>query len=323
MTTRFKQIFIALLFALVFAGLTLVAASAQGPTPPPTSPTDNKNDCAQCHTDFVMSWQIGAHGQATIDPVFVEEWKKQGNPSACLGCHVTGYNPATASWKADGVTCEACHTDTGGDHPKTPMSVDTTPKLCGSCHTDTRFGWSEWQGSTHYQSGMACTNCHDPHSASIKIASGQTFHDASQLCVTCHKDMSADSSHSVHLQNGVTCADCHISQIKTELGTHTVPDHSFKATLDRCTSCHKDQMHASGTTTGTNGTTGNTGTTSNASPELNQASVLPEPTAVSPLGYAGIAALIGLAIGMLLAPWLERWYRLALQKADEVQHDGK
>lgn len=313
MLSRFKQLLTALLFALSFAGVTLIVASAQEGTPPPV---ENKSACAQCHTDFQMTWEIGAHGQATTDPVFVEEWKKQGNPSACLTCHVTGYDPATATWKADGVTCEACHKDTSGQHPKTPMSVDQSPKLCGNCHTDTRFGWQEWEGSTHYQNGMDCTNCHDPHSASVKIASGQITDDASQLCITCHKDMSEVSSHGIHMQNGVTCVDCHISQMDTQLAAHTVPDHSFKATLDRCTDCHKEQMHSSGNAVGVDETT-------HTPPELNQASLLPEPTAVNPIGYAGIAALIGLAIGMLLAPWLERWYRFALQKADEVQHDGK
>jgi hypothetical protein len=52
-------------------------------------------------------------------------------------------------------------------------------------------------------------------------------------------------------------------------------------------------------------------------------SIVPEPTPVSPLGYAGLAVLIGLAAGMVLAPWLERWYRVAMQKDEEVKHDEK
>jgi hypothetical protein len=34
---------------------------------------------------------------------------------------------------------------------------------------------------------------------------------------------------------------------------------------------------------------------------------------VSPLGYSVLAALIGLAAGMVLAPWLERVYRAVVK----------
>ena len=36
--------------------------------------------------------------------------------------------------------------------------------------------------------------------------------------------------------------------------------------------------------------------------------VTSEPSPVSPVGYAGLAGLVGLAAGMVLAPWLERFY---------------
>jgi hypothetical protein len=51
--------------------------------------------------------------------------------------------------------------------------------------------------------------------------------------------------------------------------------------------------------------------------------VSPEPAPVSLLGYAGLTALIGVAAGMLLAPWLERGYQLVLKKSAEVRHDSK
>jgi hypothetical protein len=34
--------------------------------------------------------------------------------------------------------------------------------------------------------------------------------------------------------------------------------------------------------------------------------VASEPQSVSPLGFAGLAGLVGLAAGMVLSPWLER-----------------
>src|SRR4030065_542042 len=65
------------------------------------------------------------------------------------------------------VTCNSCHGEDTADHPKSPMPVDRSPDLCGRCHSDTRFGWQDWQGSTHYQRGKKCTTCHDAERASL------------------------------------------------------------------------------------------------------------------------------------------------------------
>jgi len=88
MSSRIERLLIAVMFALLAAGLTLVIASAQGETPP--AGQTSSNDCAVCHTEFEMTWQNGAHGKAGSEPIFVEEWTKQGKPGACLVCHTTG-----------------------------------------------------------------------------------------------------------------------------------------------------------------------------------------------------------------------------------------
>jgi hypothetical protein len=36
---------------------------------------------------------------------------------------------------------------------------------------------------------------------------------------------------------------------------------------------------------------------------------MPEPKPVSPFGFAVLAGMIGLAVGMVLSPWLEKIYR--------------
>ena len=108
MFSRFERFIIALMVALLFAGLTLIFAQArQAASRPAQDPLGEP--CAKCHTEFVTTWESGSHGTAGSDPVFVDSWAAQGKPGACLVCHVTGYDPATATWKADGVTCEACH----------------------------------------------------------------------------------------------------------------------------------------------------------------------------------------------------------------------
>jgi predicted CXXCH cytochrome family protein len=199
------------------------------------------------------------------------------------------------------------------DHPKSPMPVDASPQLCARCHSDTRFDWQDWQGSTHYQRGMNCTTCHDPHSASLKITrslnGGTAYNDASQLCVNCHKDVSMKFPYSVHQKQGVTCIDCHVTHTeKAPADAHSVPDHSFKANLDSCNACHAEQMHTSAKSAGGSSPAA---LTSPEKPQIQQSGLSAIPTPVSPLGYAGLAALVGLAAGMVMAPWLEKLYRRA------------
>ena len=309
-----ERLLIAIMFALLAAGITLVVANALSTDGQPAA--QFSSNCAACHTEYEMIWESGAHGQAGDDPVFLAEWTNQGKPGACLVCHTTGYDPATATYAASGVTCEACHGPANEDHPKEPMPVDRSPDLCGRCHSDTRFGWQDWTVSTHYQRGMDCATCHDPHSASLKkvsaeLSGGSPTDEVSQLCINCHKEYSMEFSYTSHHQQGVSCVDCHVKHIENdERAAHTVPDHSFNASLQSCNTCHSGQMHSPTEAINGNGTSVPL-QISEANIQL--ASVTPEPAPVSPVGFSVMAGLIGLAGGMVLAPWLERWYRRAVK----------
>ena len=320
MTSRIERFLIAVMFALLAAGVTLIVASAQEGNAPASQ--GFTQDCAVCHTEFQMSWQSGAHGTAGSDPVFLDEWTKQGKPGACLVCHTTGYDPATATYEADGVTCEACHGEASSDHPKSPMPIDRSTDLCGRCHSDTRFGWQDWKVSTHYQRGMDCTTCHDPHSAALKKISGsdetgETVDQVSALCINCHQEHSMDFPYTSHNQQGVSCVDCHVNHLEdTDPTAHTVPDHSFNASLKSCNTCHAEQMHS---------TTEAVGGTSAPLPvpqmqEAGLAPVTPAPEPVSPIGFSALAGLLGLAGGMVLAPWLERWYQRMVKHNPEDEN---
>ena len=324
MTSRIERFLIAIMFALLAAGVTMIVASAQEGVPPSGQDAGNTTDCAVCHTEFQMTWENGAHGKAGSDPIFLDQWTTQGKPGACLVCHTTGYDPATATYKADGVTCEACHGPAPADHPKSPMPVDRTTDLCGRCHSDTRFGWQDWKVSTHYQRGMDCATCHDPHSASLKKVSGPrgeapTTDDVSALCINCHKEHSMNFPYTTHSKQGVSCVDCHLKHIETADRTaHTVPDHSFNASLDSCNTCHEQEMHNS---TPQSNTTVTSAPPLAATEEVQLASVTPEPAPVSPVGFSALAGLLGLAGGMVLAPWLERWYQRVVKHEREDNND--
>jgi hypothetical protein len=304
MFSRPERLIIALMAALVFAGVTLIAADASSQLSHP--PTEGEVGCETCHADFMEDWQNGPHGQATVDPVFNEAWEAQGKPGACLVCHTTGYYPATGTWEEDGIACEACHGPIPADHPTNPASVNRSPVLCGSCHSDARFGWENWEGSSHYQRDMTCINCHDPHQATLKtiVPEGSTADNASVMCQNCHSEYSQDHIHTIHGQSGVSCRDCHLTTMEIESTPHTVQDHSFHATLAACNSCHAEEIH------------GDESIAAPAHPEVEFSSVVvtPEPVPVSPFGFAGLAALIGLAAGTVLAPWLEEKYRELAKK---------
>jgi hypothetical protein len=51
------------------------------------------------------------------------------------------------------------------------------------------------------------------------------------------------------------------------------------------------------------------------------ASVTPEPTPVGPTGFSALAGLLGIAGGMVLAPWLERWYQKVTNHDREDHND--
>lgn len=315
MTSKIERLLIAIMFALFAAGITLVVASAQEDDPQPGSQfTDN---CSACHTEFQMTWQSGAHATAGSNSAFVAEWQKQGNPTACLNCHVSGYDPQTATWKVDGITCETCHGPAPSNHPKEPMPVDTSTDMCGRCHNDTRFGWQEFKVSAHYQRGMDCATCHDPHSTSLMIVPGDTseaaIDQASALCINCHKEYNEEFTSTLHHQQGISCADCHITNMGSdERAPHTVPDHSFAPNIDTCNECHMDEMHVSDETTSLHPV---------ESDGLQTASLAPEPDPVSPIGFSLMAGLIGLAGGMVLAPWLERWYQRNVKQNTETDDE--
>jgi predicted CXXCH cytochrome family protein len=303
--------------AFLAAGLTLAIARAQTDAAPIPGPAQDDSNCTACHTEFEVKWQEGPHGQAGSDPVFVDEWTGQGKPGACLVCHTTGYDPASGAWESDSITCEACHGEAPADHPKSPMPVDRSPDLCGRCHSDTRFGWQDWQGSTHYQRGMSCTTCHDPHSAALKLTGprdGSGYTDGSQLCINCHQEASMNFPYTAHHEKGVACVDCHLNHLEdSEREAHSMADHSFQANLATCNKCHADQMHMP---TDALAPDEPAAPIDLNAPVIQQSSVLPHPEPVSPLGYATLSALIGLAAGMVLAPWLERLFRRMARPSD-------
>jgi len=166
----------------------------------------------------------------------------------------------------------------------------------------------------------------------MKTVSGaaSTSNDASALCENCHKDAMKNFPTSKHAEAGVTCVNCHLgfnignkneNAVDVDFNTiHNAPNHSFIPSLDTCNQCHADQMHAPGQAVAAAAIKAEeTGGTPTPAPSPVVSPVPPvsnEPAPISPVGFAGMASIVGLAFGMVLSPWLERAYR-HLSKGDK------
>jgi hypothetical protein len=118
--------------------------------------------------------------------------------------------------------------------------------------------------------------------------------------------MSSNFTHTAHSQQGLTCADCHLSQLSGDpIEGHARRDHSFNVRLDTCNRCHSYEMHDPQKAMDIKPTPQPV----DAMAAVVTAPVTTEPQPVSPFGFAIVAGLIGLAAGMVLAPWLERMYK--------------
>ncbi len=293
-----KRLLMRLLVGLAFALPMMLVATALAVAEPQPAPLEQvtADNCQACHSKIHESWAAGAHSAAASNESFQAAWKEKGNDPACMSCHATGYDKVNQTWQAEGVTCVACH-PLNPNHPKESMPVDRTGKLCGTCHTEAYF---EWEASQHRSNNIACSACHDPHQANLKSS------DPATLCATCHKDTSANFTHTAHSQQGLTCADCHLTQLTSDtIEGHAQRDHSFNVRLDTCNKCHSYQMHDPQQAMNVKPTAEPV----DAMAAVVTAPVSTEPQPVSPFGFALVAGLIGLAAGMVLAPWLERMYK--------------
>ncbi len=312
MTHRLIRLLIGLACAVPLALLSFAFTQAETA---PRSTQPSPDNCQQCHAQYQQAWSGGAHSQALTDPVFVKDWADQGKPKECLACHTTGYDQQTGNYAAGGVTCMACHDPVASNHPLAPATMSRSAELCGKCHRDTL---EQWKNSKHGASDLTCVSCHDPHATSLKAK------DTGSLCADCHGTLVAAYGHSAHAQQGMTCTDCHITLNSTPPGMgNSTHDHSFKVDLNTCTKCHASDMHNAAAAMLITGT-GIMGPTQTPPPQPTSDShlgtVATDPKPVSPVGFALFAGLIGLAGGILLAPWLERGFHRVTRT--ESRRDG-
>jgi len=93
---------------------------------------------------------------------------------------------------------------------------------------------------------VSCTNCHEPHSAKLRLP-------GNQLCLQCHQAPQYQTQqHFFHQEDspGAQCVNCHMPQ-RTYMGVDVRRDHSFRVpdpvasvrfgVPNACTQCHQDK----------------------------------------------------------------------------------
>ncbi len=226
---------ITVIAALVVAFCLVGPASAAGPDLQGTPPAQTQ-DCSACHADRVKQWESGKHAQAFSTDAFQKLWADGGKQKYCLTCHTTGYDTKADSYVAEGVTCLACHKQAGDNtHPEGAMTVSSSAEFCGTCHVTTLH---EWQQSGHGKANIACTSCHDMHSASLRET------PSGDLCTNCHKERNVQAV-GMPMSTVAQCANCHMftqEQVNKQEGKGPT-GHSFVMGSDACQRCHKDNIH--------------------------------------------------------------------------------
>ena len=243
--------------------------------------------CADCHsTDYEKNYDTGTDtyrstwhavnvgcqachgpGQAHV------KWARDAEQTSAKTYADTGltvnFKAGDAHYQVD--ACARCHArrhavSAGFEHGR-PLLDDFMPELLREnlYHADGQileevYVYGSFVQSKMYRAGVACTDCHNPHSLALR-------QPGNGLCLQCHqeqpdarfKGLTAKRydtpAHHFHPADsaGATCVNCHMPA-KTYMVVDPRRDHSFRiprpdlsaklGTPNACTTCHSDQSNA-------------------------------------------------------------------------------
>ncbi|TLP57652.1 hypothetical protein FEE96_19965 [Parasedimentitalea maritima] len=167
--------------------------------------------------------------------------------------------------------CAGCHSrrepfEGGNPLPGTPFhdAYRLSNLREGLYHPDGQiedevYAYGSFLQSKMYANGVTCTNCHNPHTAEVKL-------EGNALCGQCHSPAGNpdfpslalkeydDPSHTFHAEGstGAECKSCHMIE-RTYMGVDGRRDHSFRIPRpdlslqtqapNACNDCHDDQTY--------------------------------------------------------------------------------
>lgn len=123
-----------------------------------------------------------------------------------------------------------------------PSGLNSVYYVDGQFHEEA-YEYGSFLQSKMYAAGVACSNCHEPHSMKLKVT-------GNNLCATCHSPKKFNQiSHTHHPLNseGAQCINCHMPTA-TYMAIDERRDHSFRIprpdlslklnTPNACNKCH-------------------------------------------------------------------------------------
>ncbi len=108
------------------------------------------------------------------------------------------------------------------------------------------YNYAPFKQSRMFAEGVTCSDCHDPHSATLKMP-------GNGVCLQCHADekyQTAAHSHHADAKPALACSSCHMPA-RTYMVVDRRHDHSFRiprpdlsvelGTANACNDCHDDE----------------------------------------------------------------------------------
>lgn len=113
-----------------------------------------------------------------------------------------------------------------------------------------RQQYDDWLQSKHYEVGVMCWDCHNPHREDGRHEHAELREKGSALCLSCHKNVASKGIHGLHDVN--SCIGCHMPSTAKSANPYDIHGHTLKVIMPKvsiekggvekqpnaCTLCH-------------------------------------------------------------------------------------
>lgn len=167
--------------------------------------------CEICHT-FKFDFKSKDEFFAAIGNA--EELRKHtiSRGISCEECHGAGAHLYGARGAGMPSNCERCHqrfayhSDEAEPNPRKPFNV-YFKSSCPACGTE----GAQMYSSAHYDAGMRCTTCHDPHEVTANDwKDGYTLVGLKKTCADCHEIQAEFFKAAGGVHSKDNCTGCHM-----------------------------------------------------------------------------------------------------------------